>query len=170
MSRVAVDTADLGGAAGESLLTPIQQSALHKASWRLVPLLTLAYFFAGVQKWRYSGLAWVTSDNLRWILYAQPHPSEVALFIADRPWLAHMFAAGSLLLETCFPLVLFVRRLRWLLIPSVIAMHVGIQLAMGLDYSAQWLTLLIVFVDWPSLVDRLRDTVAPIPAPHGLPS
>ena len=33
-------------------------------------VIALAYFFAGFQKWRYSGLPWVTSDNLRWILYA----------------------------------------------------------------------------------------------------
>lgn len=61
--------------------------------------------------------------------------------VADRPLPAHVFAAGSLLLETCFPLVLFVPRLRWLFIPGVVAMHVGIRLAIGLDYSAQWLTV-----------------------------
>jgi hypothetical protein len=111
--------------------------------------IALAYFFAGFQKWRHSGLPWVTSDNLRWILYGQAHPGGLALFIADRPWLSHLFAAGALLLETCFPLVLFLPRLRWLFIPGVVAMHVGIRLAMGLDYSAQWLTVLIVFVNWP---------------------
>ena len=71
-------------------------------------VIALAYFFASFQKWRYSGFAWVTSDNLRWILYAQPHPNGFALFIADRPLLAHLFAAGALLLETFFPLVIFV--------------------------------------------------------------
>src|SRR5438876_8291082 len=59
-------------------------------------VIALAYFFASFQKWRYSGFAWVTSDNLRWILYAQPHPNGFALFIADRPLLAHLFAAGAL--------------------------------------------------------------------------
>lgn len=121
--------------------------------------IALAYFFAGFQKWRYSGLAWVTSNNLRWILYAQAHPNRVALFIADRPALAHVFAAGSLLLETIFPVVLFLPRLRWLLIPGVVAMHVGIRLALGLDYSAQWLTVLIVFINWPLIMAALRRAV-----------
>ena len=93
--------------------------------------IVLAYCFAGVQKCRYSGLPWVTSDNLRWILYAgsdsQSHPNGLALFTADRPPLAHAFAAGSLLLETCFPLVLFVPRLRWLFLPAAVAMHVGMR-------------------------------------------
>lgn len=133
-------------------------------------VIALAYFFAGFQKWRYSGVAWVTSDNLRWILYDQPHPNEIALFVADRAVLAHLLAAGALLLETCFPLVLVVPRLRWLFIPGAVAMHVGIRLAMGLDYSAQWLTLLIVFVDWPAVVDRLRRAVSAVPAAHGAPS
>ena len=127
-------------------------------------VIALAYFFAALQKWRYSGPAWVTSDNLRWILYAQPHPNGLALFIADRPLLAHLFAAGALLLETFFPLVLLMPRLRWLLIPAVVTMHVAIQVALGLDYSAQWLTVLIVFVNWPVVVDWSRHTLALVPA------
>jgi hypothetical protein len=127
-------------------------------------VIALAYFFAAFQKWRYSGFAWFTSDNLRWILYAQAHPSDLALFVAGNPLLAHLFAAGALLLETCFPLVLFVSRLRWLLIPAVVAMHVSIRIALGLDYSAQWLTVLIVFVNWPIVVDWIRRTLEPIPA------
>ena len=129
-------------------------------------VIALAYFFAGLQKWRYSGLPWVTSDNLRYILYGQAHPGGLALFIADRPLLAHAFAAGSLLLETCFPLLLFVPKLRWLFIPSVIAMHVAIRIALGLDYSAQWLTALIVFVNWPVVVGWIRHAMAPVQAPR----
>jgi hypothetical protein len=129
-------------------------------------VITLVYFFAAFQKWRYSGSAWVTSDNLRWILYAQPHPSGLALFVADRPVLAHLLAAGALLLETCFPLILFVPALRWLLIPAVVAMHVAIQSALRLDYSAQLLTVVIVFVNWPVVVDWARRTMAPAPTPR----
>ncbi len=126
--------------------------------------IALAYFFAGVQKWRYSGLPWVTSDNLRWILYDQSHPNGLALFVADRPLLAHVLAAGALLLETCFPLVLFVPSLRWLFVPGAVAMHLGIRLTLGLNYSAQWLTALIVFVNWPVVVDWLRRRALQFPS------
>jgi len=125
--------------------------------------IAFAYFFAGFQKWRYSGPPWVTSDNLRWILIGQAHPDGLALFVADRPWLAHAVAAGALLLETCFPLVLFVPRLRWVLIPAAVAMHVGIRLTLGLDYSAQWLSAVIVFVNWPALIASIRRGVVPAP-------
>ena len=68
-------------------------------------------------------------------------------------------------LETCFPLVLFVPRLRWLLIPGVAAMHVAIRIALRLDYSAQWLTAVIVFVNWPVVVAWVRRATARVPAP-----
>lgn len=132
-------------------------------------VIALAYFFAGFQKWRYSGLPWVTSGNLRWILYDQSHPNELALFVANRPWLAHGLAAGALLLETCFPLVLFVPALRWLFVPGAVAMHVGIRLTLGLNYSAQWLTVLIVFVNWPVVVDAVRSRVARFPVTREAP-
>lgn len=122
--------------------------------------VALSLFFSGLQKLRYSGLAWVTSDNLRWILYASSdssaHPNATALFIAGRPWLAHLCAAGTLVFEIGFPVVLVRRRARWLFIPGVLAMHLAIRVALGLDYSMQALTLLVVFVDWPAVVTSLR--------------
>jgi hypothetical protein len=122
-------------------------------------VVALAYFLAGFQKWRHSGLAWITSDNIRWILYASAEGSRthgLGAAIADRPLLAHALAAGALLLETAFPLVLVLRRARWLLIGGAIAMHLTIRLTLGLDYSAQGLTAVIVFADWPVIVDRVR--------------
>ena len=158
-----------GRAAGDvwALRAPNRTAFGVRYGWPIrtaMVVIVLAYFFAGFQKWRYSGFGWFTTDDLRWILYAQRHPNGVALFIADRPLLAHLFAACALLLETCFPLVLFVRAARWLLIPGVVAMHVSIQVALGLDYSAQWLTLVIVFVDWPVVVDWAGRRLAPTPA------
>lgn len=114
-----------------------------------------AYFFAGLAKLVHSGPAWVTSDNLRWALYASGD-SELAIFIADRPWLAHALAAGTLLLELGFPLVLFVPRAAWLFVPGAVLFHAGIWIAMGLDYSAQAATAAVVFTNWPVVVGALR--------------
>lgn len=114
-----------------------------------------AYFFAGLAKLVHSGPAWVTSDNLRWALYASGE-SELAIFIADRPWLAQALAAGTLLLELGFPLVLFVPRAAWLFVPGAVLFHAGIWTAMGLDYSAQAATAVVVFTNWPVVVGALR--------------
>jgi hypothetical protein len=131
--------------------------------------IALAYFFVGFQKLRYSGIDWVTSDNLRWVLYAssdsQLHSNSLALFVADRAWLAHLFAAGTLVVELGFPLVLFWPRSKWFFIPGAVLLHLGIGLTMRLDYSSWALTDLIIFVNWPLLVDWL----APALRAHGPP-
>jgi hypothetical protein len=136
--------------------------------------IALAYFIVGVQKLRFSGVEWFTSDNLRWVLYASSdahaNPNQTALFVADRAWLAHLLAAGAVALEVGFPLCLRFPRLRWIFVPGVVAMHLGIYLAMGLDYSAQALAVVIVFVDWPLLLAWLasrslaRGPAQPLPS------
>jgi len=132
-----------------------------------------AYCFSGLAKLLHAGPAWVTGGNLRWVLYAasdtQPHPNPYALFVADRPLLAHLVAAATLAVELGFPLVLWRPRLAWLLIPAVLAMHAGIGLTMHLNYWAMAATVLVVLVDWPALADRLRPTgrgevPGPVPA------
>jgi hypothetical protein len=146
-------------AAGASRLYgwPLQTAAIVVAG---------AYFFAGLAKLVYSGPAWVTSDNLRWALYSSGD-SGLALFIADRPWLAHALAAGTLLLELGFPLVLFLPRAAWLFVPGAVLLHAGIWLAMGLDYSAQAATAVVVFTNWPVVVAAVRRRLAS-PAAAGL--
>jgi hypothetical protein len=119
-----------------------------------------AYFFSGLGKLLHAGPAWVLSDNVRWVLYAssdaQPDPNPLALFVADRPVLAHLVAAATLAVELGFPLVLWRPRLAWLFVPAALAMHAGIGLAMRLDYSVMAATVLVVLVDWPALVDRFH--------------
>ncbi len=121
-------------------------------------VIALAYFFVGFQKLRFSGVDWITTDNLRWVLYAasdsQSEPNPIALFVADRAWLAHVLAAGTVAVEVCFPLALFLRRLRWVLVVGVVSLHLGIWLAMGLDYSAQALTVVIVFANWAAVATQ----------------
>jgi len=123
-------------------------------------VIGLAYLFVGLQKLRYSGLDWVSTDNLRYVLWAssdaQADPNPLALFVADRDWLAHLFAAGTILVEVGFILCLPFARLRWLLVPAAVGLHLGIWLAMGLDYIPQALAVIIVFVNWAALADLLR--------------
>src|SRR5260221_4119783 len=46
MSGTAYDESLARGGTRETTLTPIQESALKKATWRLVPILTLGYLFS----------------------------------------------------------------------------------------------------------------------------
>jgi hypothetical protein len=124
-----------------------------------------AYFFTGLAKLEFSGPAWALGSNLRWVLYAasdgRAHPNGLALFVADRPLLAHATAVMTLVIELGFPLVLFRPRSAWFFVPGAVALHSGIWMTMGLDYSAWIATVLVVFVNWPVLALR---AIRPLPA------
>jgi hypothetical protein len=122
-----------------------------------------AYCFTGLRKLVNSGPAWVTSDNMRWILYAGAHGKarvpELAVFIADRPWLAHVTAAGVMAFELGFPLLLLYRRAHPLLIAGAFAFHGLTWLTLGLDYWKYAFVVVLLLVDWAPLVERLRPAV-----------
>ena len=124
-----------------------------------------SYLFAGLAKLLNSGPGWVTSDNLRWVLYtasdSAPAPNGWALFVADRAWLAHLVAAGSLALELTFPIVLLKPRAVWLYVPGAVALHGGIWLAIGLDYAAHTAAVVIVLTDWPAVMRWVRERHSP---------
>ncbi len=149
--------------------------AAPAVSWRFgwpvrtaIVVVAGAYFFSGLAKLLHAGPVWVAGSNLRWVLYAssdaQPHANAAALFVADRPWLVHLLAAGTLAVELGFPLALWRPRLAWLLVPAVVALHAGIWAAMRLDYWPMAATVLIVIVDWPALATRVRRTARPVAA------
>jgi hypothetical protein len=128
-----------------------------------------AYFFSGLAKLLHAGPGWAFGDNLRWVLYAATDaatvPNHLALFVADRPLLARAFATATLVLELAMPLVLVRPVLARVLVPGVLGLHAGIWATMGLNYWAMAATVVVVLVDWPRLVDRLRGR--PVPAARG---
>jgi hypothetical protein len=150
---------------------------LHRAStepsrqwgWPIRAALTVvagAYFFTGLRKLITSGLAWVASDSMRWILYAGANGKakvpEVALFIADRPWLAHLAAAGIMAFELGFPFLMLSRRTRPLLVALAFAFHGGTWLTLGLDYWKYAVVVAILLVDWrPVLHARIAPWNSP---------
>lgn len=118
------------------------------------------YLLTGFQKVVSSGPAWVLSDNLRNVLYAtrfngKAPTDAMALFIADRPWLAHLVALATLLVELGAVVALLRPRARLAYLAAVTALHASIYLTHGLDYSMWVAAAAIVLVDWSALLDRL---------------
>jgi hypothetical protein len=136
----------------------------HQAyGWPVRTALVVAaggYFLTGLAKLVFSGPAWFLSGNLRWVLYAasdaRTTPNLLALFVADRPWLAHMVALSTLVVELGFPVVLWKPRAAWFFVPGAVALHAAIWATLGLDYSAWAATVVILFVDWPVVVERVH--------------
>jgi hypothetical protein len=121
--------------------------------------IALVYFIIGFQKLRHSGLSWVTGDNMRWILYGgatnpRAPSTSPALFLAERAWLSHVLAAGTLVLELGFPAVLLWDRMRTSVAVSAAAFHGGTWLVLGLDYWAWAAVDLILLIPWDRLMIR----------------
>jgi len=123
-------------------------------------VVAIVYFMTGLKKLISSGLDWVASDNLSWVLYAGA-PSDksvlpaVAIALAGT-WLPPVIAGVSLTLELAAPLLLWGRRSRYLFAAGIVGMHVGIGLLIGLDYSAWALTVIVLVFPW----DRLRQATS----------
>jgi hypothetical protein len=62
-------------------------------------------------------------------------------------------AAGALLLELGYPLALFNRIARWIVVPSMMLMHVGIYLLMG-PLFREFLICNVFWVPWSALLAR----------------
>jgi hypothetical protein len=120
----------------------------------------LIFFAAGLSKLRHSGLEWIFSDHLAILL--QRHQYYVSdgepltawgPVIASYPWAARGLAAISILVETLYPLSLFSRRARYVLVPAGIGFLVGIRLLMGPTFEA-FLICHVFWVRWEWVVHR----------------
>ncbi|MBW3668480.1 MAG: hypothetical protein KY443_04625 [Actinobacteria bacterium] len=125
------------------------RQAVHAA----MAVVAAAYFFAGLAKVRHSGLAWVTGDNMRYILTwgavdGRAHFDGWALWVADRAWLSTLSAAGILGLELGAPVAIGVRALRPVFVGAAVGLHVATWFLLGLDYWAWIATVVVVLVDW----------------------
>lgn len=131
------------------------------ARWGWPPRVGLAvlgtiYFFTGFQKLRTSGLDWVFSENMQWVIRqgSSPFGSGLNDFVADHLWLTQMLSGGALALELLAPLLLAWRWTRGLFALAVTVMHGSIWMFLGLDYSAWVLTVAAVAI--PSGIAALR--------------
>lgn len=144
---------------------PEHRPAPERAGWPVRAALVVvagSYLLTGLAKLIHSGVSWVTSDNMRWIMAEAARDPRgrfegAARFVADHPGVAFAAATGILLLELAFPLVLWWPRLTPLFLAGAVAFHAGTWVTLGLDYWAHLAVVVIVLVQW----DRLALPVPP---------
>lgn len=127
--------------------------------------LSTGYFLAGYSKIATSGLAWIFSDNFKNILIesrygfsSSPPVTDWGGYVAGMGPLCICLAAATIIGEMLYPLALFSRRLRWVLVPSALLAHMLILLLVG----PRFFTFMIVslfWVRWDAVEDRLRRAV-----------
>jgi predicted DCC family thiol-disulfide oxidoreductase YuxK len=113
-------------------------------------VMSMIYFEAGVSKLRHSGFHWVTGDAMAFFLQrAQYHVTDAeplanwGIWMARHAWSSHLLAAMGLSLELTYPLALFSRRLRWVIVPSGMMMQAGIAVLMGPNFYQMMLCQLL---------------------------
>lgn len=128
--------------------------------WPVVALQTLFalfYFLSGLSK-LYSPGFWATSENMRALVLAQQTReifwTPLAGWFVSSQRACLVAAVLTLVVELAFPLVLFSRRARMLLVPAALAGHFGIAMTMGLVFLEA--PLLLIYVDWARMVNWLR--------------
>jgi hypothetical protein len=160
------------------LLAPVGQRVLDRrrtvgGGWPAQAALVVvggAYFLTGFQKLVASGPAWVLSDNLRNVMYdavslGRGAAPSVALAVAERPWLAHVVALVTIVVELGAVTIFLWPRIRPWYLAATVALHVGVYLTHGLDYSAWIGTAAIVLIDWSAVLARFRAWPSRRPSP-----
>jgi hypothetical protein len=132
----------------------LSSKASFEYSWPMrlsQAMFTLVFFAAGVAKLRLSGMAWVSGDNLRYLLlshaYAFHPPTKLGLLIAGSPLLCRIGAVLTVALELSMPLAFLVGRLRYPLLLASLAMQTMIALCLGV-YFTPFLAAYLAFLPW----------------------
>lgn len=115
-------------------------------------LFCQVYLFAGYAKLVTSGFEWASGENMRGYLLllnqglmAEPGRS-LGYALAEQRWACSVLGMAGLAFESAFPLVLFSRRARLVLLPLAVLFHLGNSLLFRISF--QNLPLLLLFVDW----------------------
>jgi hypothetical protein len=121
-------------------------------------LFCFNYLFPGYAKLFYSGLSWMTTDNIRESLYLVatwgPNPPPWAAFVATQPMLCWVIAVATIPMEVLFPLVLFSRTAARIQVPLMLLGHLLIIPVFGLFFFN--IPLLLLFVEWDTVCRWLR--------------
>ena len=120
-------------------------------------MFALIFFAAGVAKLRHSGLEWIFSDNIAVLLLRAQFRGISAVpwgfFLAQHQWLTQLVAAATIAIEVGYPLTLFSRRARWILVPGAYSMQIGISLLMGITFIPFFICNLF-WVQWACVGSR----------------
>lgn len=145
------------------------ESETVEVRWGWAPRAALValgavYFATGYQKLRHSGLEWVFSDNMSWVLRqgTSVFGHRLNQVVADQPVITRILAGGALALELTAPVLLAFRRSRPFFVLGSVMMHGSIWLFLGLDYSPWVLASAAVALPtsrrWPTETDPTEAT------------
>ena len=144
-----------GGSSSERLRASGEYTWPVRAVWVTFALI---FFAAGVSKLRHSGLEWIFSDNMATLLIRSVEDAYALLpwgvYLTQYSWLPQLLAAGTVAIEISYPLALFSRKARWIIVPSVFFMQIGIWVFLGPPFP-EFLICNLFWVPWDRISHKL---------------
>ena len=129
-----------------------------RAVWLIMALI---FFGAGFSKLRRSGIEWIVSDNMAILLIQSNYflsgiepLTAWGLHVAQYGWLCQLLAAATVVFEIGYPLALVSRRARWLIVPAMAFIQIGIRVLMGPSFE-QFLICNLFWVRWNRVFVRV---------------
>lgn len=120
-------------------------------------IFALIFFAAGASKIRRSGIEWILSDNLAILLIqsnyyvANVDPlTSWGLHLAQYGWLCRLLAAATIVFEVSYPLTLFSRGARRVIVPVVFSILVGIRVFLGPNFY-EFMICNLFWIRWDRL-------------------
>lgn len=134
-----------------------KEDLVRFSSWSLQLILIvtcLVYFLSGLEKILISGVSWLSPVTFK--TYLLLHDTVIGKKVASIDFLVVLFPALALLLQLCFPLMLFFKSLKFLILPAGLLFHIGTVMLFGISsFENPWLFNYIFFFDWSGLGSRL---------------
>lgn len=109
-------------------------------------MISIAYFFTGLEKMLISGFTWFASYNLQF--HIEAHQSSFGLWLAQSDFVSSILLIWVVTWELGFPLLLFFQKLKIPILVAGVLFHLGTFLLLGVGgwYSPWWLVY-VVFWD-----------------------
>jgi hypothetical protein len=149
---------------------PVETSGEYRWPVQLVLVaMSLVFFAAGTAKLRASGVQWFTTDHLAILLdRVQYHISDAEPWftwgstLARIPYAANLMAFATIFFETTYPLALFSRRLRPVMVMGGIGLILGIRALMGPTFE-NFLLINLFWVPWDRVEVWVRARIRVLP-------
>ena len=150
---------------------PVEASGEYRWPVQLVLVaLSLVFCAAGTAKLRASGVQWFTTDHLAILLdRVQYHISDAEPWfpwgstVARIPYAANLMAFSTIFFETTYPLALFSRRLRPVMVMGGIGLILGIRALMGPTFE-NFLLINLFWVPWDRVEAWIRARISVLSA------
>jgi hypothetical protein len=117
------------------------------------------YFFAGYAKIFTSGFGWIDAANIRRYLVLLTQflgfdRHSLSYAFAGHPVICALIAWAAVVFDLVFPIVIFKPATRWFMLPLAILFHIGNAVLFHVVF--QEATLLLLFINWQPLADRVH--------------